>query len=159
MMRRKLFSVGLGLALLVLTAVPALAQSSTGASSVRVPIRYTFGVDVCTGEMIRFEGILHVAASVAQDEHGGYHYRSNRNWQNATALGLSSGNEYRVASNDRVIANFPDADSESYTVVAQSHLVGIGQDESALLQETYHLTINANGEWTADVENVVLKCE
>jgi hypothetical protein len=74
-------------------------------------------------------------------------------------LGLWTGNEYRVVGGERLIANFPDADSETYTVNAQSHLVGIGQDENVLLQETYHLTVNANGEWTVDVENVVLKCE
>jgi hypothetical protein len=159
MMRRKLFSLGLGLALLVLAAVPALAQASTGASSLRIPIQYTYGTNQCTGEPILLQGTLHLRANVIQDEHTGFHYHFSRNWQNTVGLGLWTGNEYQVVGGDRVIANFPDANSESYTVNAQSNLVGEGQDENVLLQETYHLTVNANGEWTADVANVVLKCE
>jgi hypothetical protein len=78
------------------------------------------------------------------------------NYQNVSGVGLTSGTTYRASSVDtfRLKAPFP-SDIHS---VRSLRLISPGPEDDLLVMFLFHITVNANGEITAEVEDVSFEC-
>jgi hypothetical protein len=114
----------------------------------------------CTGESVLIEGYFHEVFHLTFDGNGGLLFRGQLNPQNVVGTGLSTGATYRFSGTVNEVERFAAADGAvSLTFIDQHHFIAKGVSENTVMQETLHLTINANGEVTSEVENLVLQCQ
>ena len=140
---------GLTLTLLVLSPVSsALAASAT---SDQLPIYFLRSAD-CTNEVVEISGTIHMVNQTQADGSVIGHF----NYQNVRGLGLTSGNIYQVSAIDdiRLSAPFP----SSITSVQSFHLISRGSESNLLVEVLYHITVNANGEVTASIDDLNMQC-
>jgi hypothetical protein len=156
--KRKLYSVWLSLVLLALAASPALADSSSGAESIRFTVDRLLANPCPGGEALYLQGDLHMVIR-SDIVNGKQHYRLHYNQQNIVGTGLTTGTEYRVSGTENTTLNWEvfSAPVDS-TQVVQVHIIGQGTDADYLLRETFHVTVNANGELTASLDDMKLTC-
>lgn len=152
----------LALSLLALVAAgtqtAAHAQATTVTSNASFP--FTDTAVSCDGETVDISGKMHVLAHVTTDAHAGRHVTLQINTEGVKGVGQSSGGEYvSSATNNENINDSNTAGGQSeYTVTTKFLLVGKGKLPDLLTKVTMHVTINANGEATAEVTNVVADC-
>jgi len=140
---------GLTLTLLVLS--PAGSALAASATSDQLPIYFLRSAD-CTNEVVEISGTIHMVNQTQADGSVIGHF----NYQNVRGLGLTSGNIYQVSAVDdiRVGAPFP----SSITSVQSFHLISRGSESNLLVQVLYHITVNANGEMTASIDDLNMQC-
>ncbi len=111
------------------------------------------------GEDVYLSGDLHVVLHFTLDASGsGYHVDEHYQPQGITGVGMTSGVKYQATGVTRSSENFR-ALPYSYTFVNNFRLIGAGPGNNYLLHETFHLTINANGELTAVADNYGVDCK
>ena len=125
---------------------PALAATST-----IIPLHSLRSQD-CTGETVELVGNLHLVSQVQPDGSIVGHF----NYQGVTATGETSGIVYRATSVDNIVLRAPVP--SDVTSVGNLHLLGPGPDNNLLVRTLYHLTINANGELTASIDEISSVC-
>jgi len=134
------------LVLLSLLIAPLWAATST-----TIPLEVIRSGD-CTGEDVELSGTIHLVSQTQRDGSEVGHF----NWQNVSGVGLTSGTTYRASTVDtfRLEAPFP-SDIHS---VRSLRLISPGPGDDMLVMFLFHITINANGEITAEVEDVNFEC-
>jgi hypothetical protein len=137
---------------------PTMAQATTVTSDATFP--FTDTAVACNSELINLSGKMHVLAHVTTDAKSGRHVELQINTENVKGVGAISGNEYESSSTHNVNLN----DSETvggqseYTETTKFLLVGKGNLSDLRAKTTLHITVNANGEVTAEVTNVEVTC-
>jgi hypothetical protein len=116
-----------------------------------MPLHFLRSAD-CTGEVVEINGTIHMLNQTQADGSVVGHF----NYLNVTGLGLTSGTMFQTAAVDniRLSAPFP----SSVTSVQSFLLVSRGASSNLLVHVTYHITINADGQITADVEDLHMQC-
>lgn len=135
--------------LLVLgTVAPAAAL---GATSSEMPVHFFRSAD-CTGEVVEISGTVHLLAQTQPDGSLIGHF----NYQNVRGVGLTSGAVYRVSAVDHfwLAAPFP----SSIQSERSFHLISQGAASNLLVRVLYHITVNANGEVTASMDELDMQC-
>src|SRR5215216_4401860 len=134
-----------GLVLLSLLSAPLWAATST-----TIPLEAI--VNNCSGEDVELSGTIHLVSQTQRDGSEVGHI----NYQNVSGVGLTSGTTYRASSVDtfRLEAPFP-SDIHS---VRSLRLISPGPEDDLLVMFLFHITVNANGEITAEVEDVNFEC-
>jgi hypothetical protein len=156
---KTLRSVGLVLILVALTALPAMANGTTVTTNEKIPIDLFVWVP-CAGEWIHLSGNLHVVHHVTWDANGGYHYAAHFQPQSLSGYGMLSGLKYQGTGVTRYNTNLrPDGYPYEHTYVNNFRMIGQGPGNNYLVHETFHITINANGEVTAYVDNFSVDCK
>jgi len=143
-MRLLLWTLG-GLAI-ALVWLGLLTPPLWAATSTTIPLdAITF--NTCTGEEVELSGTSHLVAQTQRDGSIVGHF----NYQNVSGVGLTSGIRYRASSVDhvRLGAPFP-SDIHS---VRSFRLVGRGTEDNLLVRALFHITVNANGEVSAFIED------
>jgi hypothetical protein len=139
---------GLAIALvwLSLMSPPLWAATST-----TIPLEAIRSGD-CTGEDVELSGKIHLVSQIQPDGSEVGHV----NYQGVSGVGLTSGTTYRASSVDsfRLAAPFP-SDIHS---VRSLRLISPGPEDDLLVKFLFHITVNANGEITAEVEDVDSEC-
>lgn len=138
------------LALAVLTVPPVLAEAETFTDIERVPIIPSLW-NPCTREQVRLEGDIQFVSHATFDQDGGIHSQVQVTPQNVIGVGLSTGAEYRFSGAVTSSENFhwqPGDSAETFTLVDQHRFIAKGVSENTVMQETFHVTINANGDLT-----------
>ena len=111
------------------------------------------------GEMVVLEGVMHTKFSVTNDGNGGFHVRTSSQPQKLQGVGQITGDKYNgngiTQTNDNVRGPFP----STYTYVNNYNFIGQGKGNNFQVHETVHVTINANGEITADTNNYRSTCK
>jgi hypothetical protein len=74
-----------------------------------------------------------------------------------TGIGLLNNVVYHATGVTRYDEHFKDLPYE-YTAINNFKIIGEGQAENLLVHQTVHITVNANGEMTVDVEKTSLEC-
>jgi hypothetical protein len=151
-MRLLLWAVGglaAALVLLSLLSAPLWAATST-----KVPLE-AIVFNNCTGdtgEEVKLSGTIHLVSQTQRDGSEVGHF----NWQNVSGVGLTSGTTYRASTVDnfRLKAPFP-SDIHS---VRSLHLIGQGTEDNLLIKFLFHITVDANGEIRASIDDVSVKC-
>jgi hypothetical protein len=149
------------LALAVLTVPPVLAQAETYTDIERVPIVPSLW-NPCAEEQVRLEGNIQFVSHTTIDANGGIHSQVQVTPQNVAGVGLLTGAEYRFSGAVTDSANFrwqPGDSAETFTLVDQHRFIALGVSENTVMQETFHVTINANGDLTVLREDTKLICQ
>lgn len=156
---KTLRSVGLVLILVALTALPAMANGTTVTTNEKTPIDLFVWVS-CAEEWVHLSGNLHVVYHATFDNSGGLHIEEHFNPQRVRGHGMSTGLKYQGTGVTRYHTNLrPDGYPYEHTYVNNFRIIGQGPGNNYLVHETFHITINANGEVTAYVDNFSVDCK
>ena len=109
------------------------------------------------GEYIQLSGTLHTLYHYTIDAKGGVHIKSHNQPQNLTGVGLTTGDKYQGTGVTQDESNTKIG--QEYTYVNNFRMIGQGPGNNYLVHSTYHITINANGELTASVDNYTVDCK
>jgi hypothetical protein len=153
----------LATAALVLLATPsAQAGADTGTTSTKIPVELAVFVDCDNdgiGDLVRVSGNLHIVT----------HYTVNGNRitlkehfqpMGLKGFGETSGAAYNATGVTQQMTSFSLVGPQTtQTFVNRFHFVGTGDAPSFYLKETRHLTFNAKGELTSQVDNFDLTCQ
>jgi len=123
----------------------------------------------CVGEYVRFESgsIQHVAARTEPDGAGGYHLFFHRNGQDFNGPGLEwngvelvpTGTYYTGNSVLNYTENVKPPFPAEYTFTSRVRLIQQGPGPKSFVNILDHITVNADGEITADVLDVFVTCK
>jgi hypothetical protein len=155
--RKLLIALALTAGGLVGTVAPAQAR----AVSLRVPISGV--VPNPCGQPVTVSGTIHVVGHTTEDQAGGVHFASHINAQRVQGVD-ASGNRYVVHNviNDRYSLNAAKGAATTDTFTRAAHIIRRGEDaedDDFLLHMTLHVTINADGEVTAEVVETRIECK
>lgn len=147
----------LALALLLAFSLAPIAHAQTDQGRIEYD-EYVF-VECANGgagEEVHLTGYLHVTFSQTFDNAGGVHVKFHVNPQGISGTGLITGDQYRGTgvSQDQFNAKV----GEEYTFINNFNIIGQGPGNNALVHENFHITIDANGNLTAWVENSHSEC-
>ena len=139
---------------LLLTA-PALAEVTT---NIQVPLDMYVFVP-CVPEMIHITGELHILLTVTVTPNT-LHFTSHFQPMGVSGVGLTTGDKYQGTGVTRQSVNvngvvYP----YNYTYVNNFRMIGQGPGNNFMVHQNVHLTINANGEVTAQVDNLKITCK
>jgi len=161
-MSRRLLSIVLLAVALVAIAPSAhgLAAADTFTVSERFPIDLTVFVscaDGGAGEFVQLIGTLHVLSSVTVDSNGGFRDKSVFNPQGVSGTGLTTGDKYQGTGTTTSVFRLTVGVSQTY--VNSFLIIGQGSGNNFLVQETFHFTVNPNGELTVFFDNFSVECK
>ncbi len=146
--------------LFVLTAGTAMAEVAVNQ---QIPVNRQIWVSCANGgrgEFVRLTGEMHQLILQTWDENGGRHIALQFQPMGITGYGEITGDNYRAAGVTRDERNFqPDSYPQEYTLVNNFRIVGPGPGNNIMVHETYHITLNANGEVTAALDNLRTECK
>ena len=145
------------LALLLVFSAAPVAQAQTDQGRIEYDA-YVF-VECANGgagEEVHLTGYLHVTFSQTFDNAGGVHVKMHANPQGISGIGQTTGDQYRGTgvSQDQFNAKV----GEEYTFINNFNIIGQGPGNNALVHENFHITIDANGNLTADFDNSHSEC-
>jgi hypothetical protein len=109
------------------------------------------------GEFVHITGQLNVISKFIEDNAGGSHALVHFNYQGVSGTGLTTGDQYRVISNNAQQNNIKVVDE--ITQVETFRLVSQGGETNLLFQVTAHITFNADGTVTVQVINTNIECK
>jgi hypothetical protein len=106
----------------------------------------------CTGENVKITGSIHFVSQTQPD--GGIvgHF----NYQHVTGTGLTSGTEYRVSAVDQVHLSPPFP--SSIHSVRSFRMIAPGPGNDLLVNALMHITVTANGDVSASIEELSNRC-
>lgn len=112
------------------------------------------------GEMVNLTGRIHRVYRVTLDAHGGCHVQGHDQPQDLQGIGATTGDSYQGVGVTKTSKN-SDVDDIPWeeTYVNNYKFIGQGPGNNFYLHETIRMTINANGEVTADVVNIKTSCK
>ena len=154
----------LGAAFLLLTFAvvtsnpsPASAQATTITTNETLPFSGS-AVNPCNGDAVTFSGQIHVTNHVTTDSSGGSHFRTHVNYQSVSGTGTPSGAQYNVRTTQNETRNDNTAPQTETTIIQVFNLIAQGTVPNAKLHVVLHITINANGVTTSEVEEISVTC-
>ena len=147
----RLMSWALGALAVALVWLSLMSPPLWAATSTTIPLESIRSGD-CTGEDVELSGTIHLVSQTQPDGSEVGHV----NYQAVSGVGLTSGTTYRASSVDsfRLAAPFP-SDIHS---VRSLRLISPGPEDDLLVKFLFHVTVNANGEISAEVEDVDSEC-
>jgi hypothetical protein len=151
-------ALAVGLLTLALLAKPAQAQTQRE----RVPVEFDF-LNPCTGETILFRGTVQVFFEEKQDANGGSHFQVHAHLH-GQGVGLTSGDKYVLNETQNNHQNFrvpSESGAANFHITQSLRVIRQGQDmlgDDFQSEFLLHLTINANGDVTADVVRTESQC-
>jgi hypothetical protein len=154
-MGHKAISAAVGIVLGSLLSASAVAGPATVLkSNEKVDLAIAVFVPCANGgagEFVLLEGPLHVNQTLTMNDNH-YSFSENNNPQGIKGLGQITGDAYNAVGKTSYSFNFDIDDSlpTVFTYVNRFHVVGPGPGNDFYVKQTEHLTINANGEITAE---------
>ena len=135
-------------------ALPVSAQAA--ASTEQVP----FEADVlaCNGDVIHLSGTLLMVFTETATPAGGFVFSSHFQPQGVRGIDLVTGTTFIATglTRDIVVVSPPGGFTETF--VNQFHIQATTGAESFTVSEVFHITVNANGDVTAFVDNFSATC-
>jgi hypothetical protein len=125
-------------ALLAAVGVAAPAQAST--INEKVPIEFD-NTNPCTGEHFHYATTWHIVG----DEDGG---KIHLNSQQTDGIG-EFGNKYIVNQSENLVTHDLSNGASPETLRATFNIIDAGAGDNFILESTFHVTTNANGDLTA----------
>ena len=151
---------------IVLTLAATVLFGASATAGVTENVKIPFSQDVfvsCAngglGELLTISGRLHILSTQTEDSAGGLHLTFHFQPQGATAIGPDTGDLYRAVGVTRGTTNIA-ADGLPFidTFVNNFYMIGTANGVKFKLHNTVHVTINANGDLSADVDNSSVTC-
>lgn len=136
---------------------PAFAQAST--TTTNEEIEFTSSLpNPCNGDVVTFQGTMHVTNSVTTDANGGFHLKTHVNYQGVSGTGSPSGINYNVRTSTNETLNDNDAGQFETTVIQTIKLISQGSAQNYFIHIVFHITVNAAGETTSEVTETRIEC-
>ncbi len=144
---------------------PIRPYDLTSSSAVLLNLKidaFVFVVLTCgtTTQEFDTQGKLHILVASETDSDGGTHFKLHFNSGMLAGENVRTGEEirFRFANNNEANGRL-DGARETTTTATGTAVIGEGRDaRHYLAHTTLHVTMNANGELTAEVVNVRLEC-
>lgn len=111
------------------------------------------------GEFVDLFGSLHTVFHVTDDGSGGFHISALFSPQGISGVGLTSGDSYQATGGTHFHTNVNGPLPITDTFVNNFRIIGQGPSNNFLVHTNFHITINANGELTAFVDNFSIECK
>ncbi len=109
----------------------------------------------CAGETIHFTGFLHVATHETVDDTGGVHFTIHFQ-EHLTGIGLTTGVKYESIGGTQ--DNYGNVGSEE-TSITRFRLISQGRGPNIQSTNSFHFTINANGDVTVSWSKFSFECQ
>jgi hypothetical protein len=147
-----------------IAAVTALAVAVSAQAAVQVnvsvPIEQTVFIPCANGglgEDVVLVGPLHVLMTLTVNQAGGFSMKTSFQPQGVVGIGMITGDIYHATglTHDQTSG----ALGGEYTYVNNFRIIGPGPGNNYLVHETYHITINANGQVAVEVDNFSSDCK
>ena len=135
----------------------AFAQATTTTTNETIPFASTL-FNPCNGDTVTFSGNLHVVNTMTTDASGGTHLKTHINYQDVTGTGYPSGLTYNVRTVSNEVVNDNDGPQSEATVISTVKLIARGPALDFYLRTVLHVTVNANGETTSNVQETSIEC-
>jgi len=111
------------------------------------------------GELIEVAGPLHVLSQVTISNTGRLLVYDHFQPQGISGTGFVTGDKYRGTGITQFKNTFGGPFPVTFTFVNNFYMIGQGPRNKFKVHETFHFTINANGEQTAFVDNFRVTCQ
>jgi hypothetical protein len=108
-------------------------------------------------ELVELMGNLHILITFSANSAGGFNAKTHFQPQGISGFGLITGLKYSATGETQDI--FSAKAGVQSTFVNNFKIIGQGPNNNYLIHENIHLTINANGVVTADVDNFTADCK
>jgi len=141
----------------VFSTTTALAEVTT---NVGIPYAVTVLVPCANGgagELVDLSGTLHVLILVTVDSDSGFHAKSHFQPQGVSGIGQTTGAKYQATGVTQ--SQFNGKVGSEFTFVNNFRIIGQGPGNNFLVHQNVHVTVNANGEVTANVDNSSVECK
>jgi len=102
-------------------------------------------------------GPLHILSALTCDRAGGFHLVAHFQPQGIRGLGQTTGVRYRATGITEFQTSAKAVPFET-SFVNNFKIIGQGPGNNLLIHENFHVTVNANGELTALIENSSFEC-
>jgi hypothetical protein len=137
---------------------PVYGQAQTETQTETIPIEGEILASGCPNfEDVVYSGTIRTVGHITTDPNGGFHGKNQIIFQNVKGIGQTTGDEYHLTANLGSAA-FASEDG-SPVAVTQEGTVHIRDGISEKGKISLHLTINANGEITAEIDKFKLDCD
>lgn len=137
---------------------PSLA-ATTLTENIRIPTAIGVFVPCANGgagENVLLEGDLHLLTHITANNNG-FHVKTHAQPQGISGTGDVTGDKYQATGVTQDQFNL--GPGETYTYVNNFRIIGQGPGNNFLVHQTFHYTINANGELTVVVDNFSSECK
>jgi hypothetical protein len=141
----------------LLAGATPLFAAVTSTTSQRVPLNLVIA-NPCLGEPVQLTGNLHLLFHITITDNGTIHVKQQANPQGVPGTGLVSGAKYQGTGVTESVLNLIGPPPVTTTFVNNFRIIGQGPANNYLVHTNTHLTINANGEPTAEVINASVEC-
>jgi len=135
-------------------AMPLAAQAS--ATTEKVP--FDANVTACNGDVIHISGTLLSIFTETTTPSGGFIVSSHFQPQGIMGVDLTTGTRYVATGLTRDILVTSPSGGSTETFVNRFHIQATSGAESFIVSEVFHITVNANGDVTAFVDNFSSTC-
>jgi hypothetical protein len=147
-------------AMLAVTASSALAQAQNETITLEEPFTGE-NINPCNGEFYTFEGTGRFVSHITYDDNGSPHHHFSIS---AVGKGVGEyGSRYVIPGTLSHNFNGVQFDPSAYeqSITSSTRVIRLGDhgtEEDFMIHLTWHITQNANGEFTADVVAVNIDC-
>ncbi len=159
---RRTFRLGAGVLLslvVVASAGSASARAETFTDQEQVPLDFIEFVPCAAGgagEEVRLVGTLNILTHGTIDARGGHHSKVQFRPVGVRGEGLTTGDRY--VGTGVTQERFNGTVGSQSTFIDNYRVIGQGSGNNLLIHQTVHVTVNANGDVTASVENISVEC-
>lgn len=108
------------------------------------------------GEVVVLSGNLHVLLQTTINDNS-FHAKAHVQPQGISGTGSVTGDTYHGTGVTQ--SQFNGTVGEEFTFINNFRIIGQGRGNNLLIHETFHVTVNANGEITAEVDNFRSECK
>ncbi|HYG79551.1 MAG TPA: hypothetical protein VD861_04145 [Pyrinomonadaceae bacterium] len=136
---------------------PAFGQATTTTTNETIPFTSTL-LNPCTGDLVTFQGNMHVTQHFTTDSGGGTHLKTHVNYQDVSGTGAPSGLNYTVRTTTNTMENDSDGPQSEVTMISTVKLISQGSALNYFLRLVFHVTVNANGQTTSTVDEAKVEC-
>ena len=118
-------------------------------------------VNPCNEDEIHFTGFVNQRFDLKFDGKGGLRLSAHINSQGVSGVALNSGTTYRGVGADQEHLKVKPGSAEVLTVNGTMHFVGKGGGSADNFRQHFliHITINANGTMTSEIERTTISCD
>ena len=138
----------------------ALASSQGVSTNQSTPLNATSWVSCANGgvgENVTFGGMLHETFHTTQSTSGMVHVRYQVQPQGVVGIGAISGSKYIGTGITQESFGFQAG--STHTFINNFRMIGQGSAANFTVHETLHVTVNAIGVVTSDVDRITTTCE
>jgi hypothetical protein len=112
----------------------------------------------CAEDVVTLEGTLHLLMHITINGNN-IIVKTHAQPQGVTGIGIS-GKKYQATGVTQDIFKGSLVNEQlTFTFINNFRIIGQGPGNNFLVHETFHITVNANGEVTAEVDNSSIECK